>query len=170
MPNANRDKGIRAERQLADYLRNWWPTAERSVATGWKVKGRASGDCGDIKGTGTTELPIVWQLKDLTRVVAGRREDKPLVGAELARVLLETRTQRDEAGAALGLLVEKRRGHADPAEWWVWLDATELVDLSLCVPGRRFAECLVTPIRMRLGDLVPMLARAGFAKTAALVS
>lgn len=109
MPNANRDKGLIAERDVARYCRSHgMPGAERSVSTGWKTGGRSLADTGDIKG-----VPgVCIQIKNLS---------KPLAGKALADAMLEVLTQAEAAGAALPLLLEKRSGHASPGEWWAHL-------------------------------------------------
>ncbi len=161
--NANRDKGIRAERDLAKYLRHWFPGAERSVAAGFKTADptRAAGDRGDIRDAYLNGHPIAWQCKD----VVGS-QPKGLSGKALRDLLSATRRQRDAAGAALGLLVEKRAGHASPSTWWVHLDGTELAAMHY----RRWfpstpspVDGRMGPVRLELGDLMAVLESAGFA-------
>ncbi len=160
---SNRDKGNTTERDLAKWLRTWYPEAERSVAAGFKVasdSGRGQ-DRGDIRDACVPEHPIVWQVKNVTG-----SHPNGLAGKALVQFLVACRQQRDAAKAELGLLVEKRSGHASPAAWFVHLDARELAALIY----RRFFPCTVAPhegargpVRMLLGDLMPILVRAGFA-------
>lgn len=159
----NRDKGNTSERDLAKYLRTWYPAAERSVAAGFKTAADPSRghDRGDIRDAYVPEHPIVWQVKNVTASYPNG-----LAGKALVQFLAATRQQRDAAGAQLGLLVEKRSGHASPAVWFVHLDAAELGALIY----RRFFACHVVPhtgargaVRMLLGDLMTLLVHAGFA-------
>lgn len=157
MPNPAVDKGKRAELALAAYLRTWYPGAERSVATGFKAKTRASADRGDIRDAYVPEFPIAWQCKDLA---------DPLVGLALGKVLRETRTQRDAAGARLGVLVEKVNRKASAGDWYAWVDARELAALDM----RRWSDGRAQPagesgrpVRLHLGHLMTILEHAGYA-------
>lgn len=160
---SNRDKGNTTERDLAKWLRTWYPEAERSVAAGFKTAADPSRgqDRGDIRDAFVPGHPIVWQVKNVTG-----SHPNGLAGKALIQFLVACRMQRDAAKAELGLLVEKRAGHASPAAWFVHLDAAELGALIY----RRFFACHVVPVtgargpvRMLLGDLMPILERAGFA-------
>lgn len=164
--NANRDKGIRAERDLAKYLRRWFPTAERSVAGGFKSTGggtvvRESQDRGDIRDAHLPHWPIVWQCKDVVKT-----HPKGLANQALVDLLQDTRRQRDAAGATCGLLVEKRAGHADPRTWFVHLDARELAAIGygrwMVFRGIPATERGV-PVRLELADLMTLLERYGYA-------
>lgn len=172
MANANRDKGIRAELAVAMYLRTWWPGAERSVAAGFKVTGRTSTDRGDIRDVGTAARPLAIQVKDVTK-----SHPKGLAGKALEDILRQTREQRDERGAVLGLLIEKRAGHASPAEWWCHLSVGELgglvrgdlVRVSPADPVRCVSPA-DAPVRIRFGDLIPLLLINDFATGTARVA
>lgn len=161
--NANRDKGIRAELALAKFLRAWFPGAERSVAAGFKTSDptRAAGDRGDIRDAFLPTHPIAWQCKD----VVGSHP-KGLSGKALRELLYATRTQRDVAGAVLGILVEKRAGHGSASTWWAHLDAAELAALHY---RRWFPGCgaplvgVRGPVRLELLDLMMLLEHAGLA-------
>lgn len=111
VPNANRDKGLKAERDVAKYFRAAGALGvERSVSTGWDTGTRKLADVGDLKG-----LPgITVQIKNLAKTLAGKA---------LTDAMAETETQRAASGEPLGLLVEKRAGHASPGEWWAHLPA-----------------------------------------------
>lgn len=162
MPSANRDKGNRAELDLARYLRAWFPGAERSVAAGFKSTGpggkvvRQSQDRGDIRDAYLPGWPIAWQCKDVVK-----SHPKGLANSALRDLLSETRRQRDAAGAQIGLLVEKRAGHANPAVWWVHLSLQELAAIRY----RRWFPAVVpdvddtaaAPVRLELGDLMRQL-------------
>jgi len=164
--NSNRDKGIRAERDLAKYLRQWFPSAERSVAGGFKSTGggtvvRESQDRGDLRDACLPHWPIAWQCKDVVK-----SHPKGLANQALFELLAETRRQRDAAGATAGFLVEKRAGHANPATWWVHLDALELAAIGygrwLVFRGVR-SEDPGLPVRLELGSLMSMLERYRYA-------
>lgn len=89
-------KGTRAESALAEYLRQYWPYAERRALCG-------SADKGDIAG-----IPgVVWECK------AGERLLIP-------QWLAETEAERVNAGAELGVLAIKPRGVGvtQVARWW----------------------------------------------------
>jgi hypothetical protein len=137
---ANRRRGSTAELAVARYLRTaGFPGAERAVRTGYRTPTRTSPDPGDIAG-----IPgLVISVKD----------------AQVERLtswLTEVRVMTANGGE-LGLLVHKRRGHANPAVWWCWL---RLCDLTALVghPAPVSAE----PVRMELGHLVPHLHAAGY--------
>lgn len=111
MPNSNRDKGLKSERDVAKWFRDAGiPTAERRVVTGWHRTDRSDPDLGDIKGV----AGICVQVKNYS---------KPLTGKLLEDAMAETLTQCLASGCVLPLLIEKRSGHASPGEWWAWLPA-----------------------------------------------
>jgi len=109
VPNANRNKGLKYERDVAGYCRdNDMPDAERRVAAGWKAKTRASADLGDIRG-----IPgICMQAKYVSD-----SHPRGLANKALADLMAETEAQAFAAGAALWLLVEKRYGHTVGYSW-----------------------------------------------------
>lgn len=149
---ANRRKGANTDRAVVTWLRaNGWPHAERAVRTAYTANGRTAPDPGDITGT----PGIVWQVTD--------RADLDQA-AVLARRMSETETQRTAAGAHVGVLVQKRRGCADPAGWFAWLPVFTLMDLYLGDDdtGRQRP---VIPCRLALGHLVQLLHRAGHGTT-----
>ena len=115
MPNANRDKGLKSERDVAAYCRaHGMPKAERRVAAGWDAGHRSDADLGDIKG-----IPgVCLQVKN----VSGKYP-RGLAGKALDELLIMTAMQTTASGAALGLLIEKRAGHASPGDWWVHVPA-----------------------------------------------
>lgn len=142
---ANARKGKDTERKVAGYLRDvGFPGAERAVRTGYRTAARDVADPGDITGT----PGIVWQVKDCAR-------------EQIDDWLSEAEDQAVATGADLGVLVVRRRGHADPARWWAWLT---LNDVGLLLPGRQLIPLRQArfPVRMELGHLVPMLHTAGY--------
>lgn len=89
-------KGDGAERAVASYLRTaGFLHAERALGAGRRA------DRGDIDG-----IPgVVIEVKNAKRI-------------ELAAWLAETEAEVANANAVTGLLVVKRRLHADPADWY----------------------------------------------------
>jgi hypothetical protein len=137
------DKGKRAELALAQYLRSaGWPDAERSVVTGFKASTREVQDAGDISGT-----PYTWQVKHYS---GGLSDEQVLT------FMAEARAQAAQARTRLGILVERRDGKADPAQWWAWLRTVDL-GLPLGVDLSPFVH--TTPVRMHVGGLVACLPR-----------
>lgn len=146
---ASRDKGAQAERDLARFLRAWWPDAERAVVTGWKTARRAFEDRGDIRGT----PGLVWQVKAVADM-----SDATIEGA-----LIDTEAQAVASGADYGVLVQRRLGKSDPGRWWAWLpigDLGQLATRDLGSPLRRGA--LIIPVRLQVQHLIPLLLRAGY--------
>ena len=118
MSTPSKNKGDRAERALVAYLTPWWPNVRRTKAGGEK-------DLGDLSGLRDRDGDE-WCVQ-----VADR---KSLVnhGAVLAKAL-EASCQALRLGAPWWVLVIKRPGCADVAEWFVWLPAGMLAE----VMGRR---------------------------------
>lgn len=137
------NKGKVAERHLVRWLReNGFGGAERAVRTGYRIATRTAADPGDVTGT----PGIIWSCKDAAT------ERLPAWLAEL-----------DAMAAADGdvrLLVHKRKGHADPGEWWCWLRLSTLLALDgRATPAGPWAD---VPVRMELGHVVPLLHAAGY--------
>lgn len=149
---ANRRRGHQAERDLAKWLRaNGFPHAERAVRTGWATKDRASADPGDITGT----PGIVWSVKD--------------VAAEnITGWMTELDAMVTGAKADLGLLVHKRRGHADPGRWWCWGEFGDLFILCVAMPYGgmpcvgELDAAYHFPTRMELRHVAVLLRAAGY--------
>lgn len=148
---AARRKGIQAERDLAKYLRVWWPGAERKVDTGWRVKGgRASADHGDIRGTSG----LVWQMKYLA----------DMTDLDIERALSAAEDQAVAAGADYGVLVQRRPGKSDPGRWWAWLRVGDVCHLAS--HRKVYSKTGVdAPVRLELHDLVDLLVHAGYGQT-----
>jgi hypothetical protein len=145
----NRSKGAQAERDLAKFLRTWWPHAERAVLTGWKTPSRAFEDRGDVRGT----PGLVWQMKAVA----------DLSDLEIDAALNDTEGQAVAAGADYGVLVQRRPGKADPGKWWAWLPIGDLGQLATRDLGSPLRRSSVTiPVRLQLQHLVPLLLRAGY--------
>ncbi|MEU5847456.1 hypothetical protein [Saccharopolyspora shandongensis] len=141
---ANRRRGHDAERAVARWLRdNGFTGTERAVRTGYATSERQVADPGDLTGT----PGIAWQVKDTER--------------ESVDVWLrELDEQTTTARAEIGLLVHRRRGTADPGQWWAWLRLADLGAL-LGTPGRHRRE-RQHPVRMELAHAVELLHAAGY--------
>lgn len=149
---ANGDRGKRAERALVAWLReHGWPGAERTVRTGHRSRTRTSADRGDVDGT----PGLAWQLKDVADTTLHR----------VPVWLNETERQRVAASADLGVLVVKRRGHADPGDWWAHVPLVSLmhgVMTPAASAGIGAARMFDVPVRLALADLAPILRHQGY--------
>lgn len=147
---ANRDKGIKAERDMARYLRaNGWPEAERKSDNGWRSSDRESADHGDIKNTPR----LVWQSKYVA----------DMSDLQIERAWRDAQTQAVAAGADFGILVERRPGKTDPGLWWAWVSVWDLHNLVSGPnwpgpPQHRFD----VPVRLQARHLVALLHGAGY--------
>jgi hypothetical protein len=104
--NPSKAKGTRAETAVANYLREQgWPAVERRALAG-------SSDKGDIAG-----------LRDLVVEV------KACKAMDLGGWLREAGAEALNAGADFGIVFAKRRGKADPADWYVVMRGSDLVQL-----------------------------------------
>jgi len=152
MPNANADKGAKFERDVAGYLRlAGITTAERRVVTGWRRTDRSSPDLGDIRDT----PGLCIQAKDVVK-----SHPRGLSGKALADFMAETEAQREAVGAAVGILIEKRLGRADPGLSWAHLPAN--VYLGLVGGLDPYCPALVDltyPIRTELCHITDALVR-----------
>jgi hypothetical protein len=101
----SKDKGTAFERLVADYLRRFWPYADRAPLTGNK-------DRGDIAGT----PGIVWECKNAKTI-------------RLSEWLEETETERLNADADHGVLIVKRRGYGPAQDQYAIMRLENLVDL-----------------------------------------
>lgn len=102
-----RAAGARFERQIADWLaQNLDDRIDRKARTGSK-------DRGDIGGIRHRGQRIVLELKDTART-------------DLAGWIREAHLEAGNDDAAVGLVVAKRRGTADPAQQWVHMTLADL--------------------------------------------
>lgn len=99
----SRDKGKEGEQKLARWLKTWFPEACRAVR-------QTVPDPGDIDCTSPV---LFWSMKNVEK-----EQLNPWM-AELDR----------KAGDRIGLLVVKRARHADPGEWWCFLQMRHLHEL-----------------------------------------
>ena len=109
MSNPNKRRGDDAERKLAAYLQTrGWPDAERALGAG------RTDDRGDIHNAGQ----IVWECKSHKTI------DLPGFLRELAR-------EKTNARVTTGAVVVKRRGSADPADWYAVLELSDFTNLLI---------------------------------------
>lgn len=102
--------GSRFERSIADHLAAVLDDRiDRKVRTGAK-------DCGDIGGVRAAGKRIVIECKDHATLA-------------LPAWTREAQQEAINDGAALGVVVHKRRGTTDPAQQWVTMTVTELTTL-----------------------------------------
>ena len=95
MSNPNKQKGTAAETAVVRYLQaNGFPYAERRALHGTAYKG-------DITGCG----PLVFEVKNHKQF-------------DLSGWMNELMRETDNAQADYGVLVIKRRGHVDAANWY----------------------------------------------------
>jgi hypothetical protein len=107
----HRQKGSSFERLVADYLKgNGFPFADRRVKSGAK-------DRGDIGGVHVHGQPIVFEAKNY----GGRIQPGPW--------LKEAQIEAENDGAAIGVVVAKRRGTAKPEDQFVIMELRDLVFL-----------------------------------------
>jgi Holliday junction resolvase len=100
---ASKKKGTAAEREVVNYLKKWWPAAERRALSGNKDKGDVAG----IPG-------VVVEVKAASRL-------------ELAKWQRETLAERRNAAADLCVLVVKRPYKAAP-QWDAYLPVRQFSD------------------------------------------
>lgn len=100
--------GARFERQIADHLRdNVSEYIDRRVKTGAK-------DRGDISNVRSHGERVVVECKNTTRTT-------------LAQWIDEAHTQAGNDDAAVGVVIHKRHGVADPGRQWVTMTVDDLV-------------------------------------------
>lgn len=141
----SRNKGAATERELAAYLRQWWPTCVRAVRTG----SSAAPDPGDL-----ANVPFIVSVKNHAKATA-----PGLWQAWWA----ELDEMRVDDPAALAWIAEKRPGHSDPGMWWAHLHLTDLI--ALARPGLvQTTERDRTPVRLQLEHLVELLVASNYAR------
>lgn len=95
MTTPQKRKGRAAELAVARWLQQYWPHAEPTRRSGW------SDDRGDIDG-----IPgVVIEVKNQQR-------------HNIPAWLDELETEIANAKASTGVLIVKRRGSTDPADWY----------------------------------------------------
>lgn len=100
MANPSKQKGTAAETAVVRYLRaNGFDQAERLALHGGK-------DIGDIRACPGVIIEVKhWATYTDTDIV---------------RWMCETTTERNNANADVGILVVRRGGKGNPADWWAW--------------------------------------------------
>lgn len=150
----SRNKGARAERDLAKFLRTWWPKTERAVRTGYRTVDRVSADPGDIAG-----VPgVIWSCKHVDPKTAAWPSLWAEWWAELDAML-------DNDPAALGVIIERRDQAPDPNTWWAHLRLGDLVALYSGRQGPAAGDR--APARVSLQTFIELLVAAGYARDAA---
>jgi hypothetical protein len=133
-------KGKRAELDVAKYLTRCGLPARRHVRTGT----RDVGDEGDIR---LDTAPVTIEVKD---------HAKEWTWAVLERLVAKLQGQK-RAGD-LGLLVVKRAGAADPANWFCYVHGVDASRLLGSDPGGSPAGVYCSyPVGFIFGDVVRML-------------
>jgi Holliday junction resolvase len=102
---ASKAKGTRAEREVVNYLQNWWPAAERRALSGNKDKGDVAGIPGLVV------------------------EVKAAVQQRLAEWEHETLIEAANADAKAFVLVVKRP-HKHVSRWDAYMPASQAVGLG----------------------------------------
>lgn len=150
----SRNKGAKAERDLANYLRTWWPKADRLIRTGYKTSQRTKADEGDIHG-----VPgVVWSVKHVEPKAAAQPSVVATWWAELDAML-------EADPVALGILVERRHHAPDPSTWWAHLRLGDLVALHGGHRGPAAGDR--DPARVTVQTCVDLLVAAGYARNVA---
>lgn len=146
---ASRAKGAKFERDIAKAIRPWFPDARRSRDNG----SSNTSDTGDIAMAGPD---LYWSLKDDDK---GLTSPPGLIAAWMAEA-------RAKAGGRVPLLVQKRRGHADPLMSWCWLELDALVSLRFRLRGATpdtYPSVMLAPVRLEFAPVLQMLTDAGLA-------
>lgn len=140
---ANNRKGKDRERKVVRYLReHGWPDADRTGHEAYRTATRTRADRLDITGT----PGLVWSVKDDA-------------SAQTRAWLAEVEHVCLRQNADLGMLVVRRFGKASPGQWWAWMTYSSLIVLETHRVPRHQQH---VPVRLELGDLVPMLHHAGY--------
>lgn len=141
----SRNKGLTAERAVANYLKdNGFPDARRSVATGWSTANSQLPDRGDIDGV----RGLAIQVKNLAR----RLEGKLLIDTWRATVAQAAEMTRQTGAAHRPIIIEKRAGSADVGRWWLHTDTGILVRM---LTGRwQWVGPNFCLVRVEVGDVI----------------
>lgn len=109
MANRNKQKGSAAERTVADYLAAAFDDdrIDRRVLRGQK-------DRGDIQGVQCVAGRVVVEVKNHARM-------------DLAGWMGELETEKGNDDAPVGVVVVKRRGRGDPADWYAVMPVRDWV-------------------------------------------
>lgn len=108
----SRAKGARYEVDVAAYLRQWWPMAERRIAG-------MQADKGDLNGI------------DGTVIECKNRKELDLSG-----FVAQLETEIATANAETGVVIIKKRGVTDVGQHYALMPVQRWVDLRLKAAGR----------------------------------
>lgn len=116
MSNPNGKKGSAFERAIADYLA---ATVDDRIDRRAKTGAKDKGDIGGVRmalGPGGAGSRVVVECKHVSRT-------------DLSGWVNEADIERGNDDAAVGLVVHKRRGTADPGDQYVTMTLRDLVTL-----------------------------------------
>jgi len=105
MSSKSKIKGSQAERDVVKYLQQWFPYAERRLAG-------ATLDKGDISGINGVCIEIKNHAK-----------------LDLAGWLAELELETKNAKAWTGVVIQKRKGQGNPAEWYATMPVSVWIEL-----------------------------------------
>ena len=104
MPRSAKAKGTDAETRVAGFLVKWWPKVTRLAPAG-------AADCGDLGGV----PDLCVQVKSQKRMC-------------LAEWVDQAQTQAERAGKPYAVVVHRRWGKGDPAQWYATLPLRDFVE------------------------------------------
>ena len=105
MSSAAKAKGSGAERDVVKYLKQWYPYVDRRLAG-------ATLDKGDISGIPGVTIEI-----------------KNHAGMDLAGWVEELKVEMANDNAWTGVVLHKRKGKGDPADWYATMPASVWIEL-----------------------------------------
>lgn len=148
-----KDIGTSAETAVVRFARGaGFPGADRLTLSG-------TADRGDVRLTTGLTAGVVVEVK-------GGKAAEGASDAQVAAWLDETERERVNAGAAVALLVTKRKGHgaARAGAWWAHVRLGTFVRWhgSFLLAQRLDGAAAAVPIRMRLDDALHLLRAAGY--------
>lgn len=138
----SRNKGARAELEVAALIQEWWQEVEPGVffkrvplSGGWAnaAMRKNKGSSGDLT-TDAKRFPFVVEVKrneefSMSRVLMATADEKPYSGP-VWKYWAQAREQADEAGG-VPLLVFRNSG----AQWWCLVPATRYMHARVGRPG-----------------------------------
>lgn len=102
---ASKAKGAQAERDVVAWLKQWYPYVDRRLAG-------ATLDKGDISGIPGVTIEI-----------------KNHAGMDLAGWVEELKVEMANDNAWTGVVLHKRKGKGDPADWYATMPASVWIEL-----------------------------------------
>lgn len=135
---SNRVKGATGERDVAKWLRPYYPDACRAVRN-------TDPDPGDIA---CTSPGLWWSVKN----------------CKVEQINPWMAEMDVKAVGRIGLLIVKRAGCADPGRWWCWMLLGHLLGLRENVPGWAPDSPLNDAVRLELRTVMPLLVAANYAQ------